>query len=104
LIDDEPITLPPLGYRIVAPILAQAQNVAKLEAFHFVPTRFLDREDFERLGIMDELDRLIGGIGWQGIASIGEVAYREPTIEFLSSFSLIDDAEAGINYCIKYRL
>jgi len=38
------------------------------------------------------------------VANLAEVAYREPTIEFLSSFSLIDAIEAEPYYFVKYRL
>jgi len=63
LMDDKSTTLPPLCYRIHALTLSMAQNMAKLEVFHFVSTRFLDQEDFKRLIILTDLDWVIEGIG-----------------------------------------
>jgi len=56
------------------------------------------------LGILEEPQRLITRIGKMKVANVAELAYREPMVEFLSSFSLIHPSNAKPHYSVKYRL
>ena len=104
LLDDRSRELPAFAYRVSNPTMVQAQNFAKFSTFYFIPTRFLDWDDFARLGILEELQNLINGIGWMRVADITEPAYREPTVEFLSSVQLIHPTDDEPHYSVKYRL
>jgi len=43
-------------------------------------------------------------IGWMGVANVAEPAYKEPIVEFLSSFSLVHPSDDEPHYSVRYRL
>jgi len=58
----------------------------------------------EQLHIAEEIDHLLQGVGWMGVAQIQEPVYREPCIEFLSTLTISYPTRERLYHQIAYQL
>ena len=101
---DAPHAAHGLAYSITVPGEVAQERLAQLVHFGFTATRTLDRDNMARLGILEELDELINGVGWMGVAQIAHHTYREPSIEFLATLRVIPPAATRPHHQISYQL
>ncbi|WCJ21165.1 hypothetical protein M5689_003342 [Euphorbia peplus] len=76
-----------------------------LKGFAFIPARVIDWNSLQVLGLDDEIPTLLQGAGLLEFSEINEIAFRECTLEFLSTFKIdaaIKDPADSKKY--KFRL
>lgn len=57
----------------------------RLKNFKICPNRFLDKETISKIELTETIEGYLANIGWKRFADIQFPAYRELTLEFLST-------------------
>ena len=71
---------------------AQQNIYAVLSKRKVLSNKYIDLSALEVLGIQDDLVQSLKVIGWSGLMSMDDPSYEKLTYEFLSSFTVNDDA------------
>ena len=76
------------GHGIIFQNEEQKQRYASLNKRVILPTRYLDENSLNTLGMLEEMTAMLRHIGWTTFTSLKNLAYERITLEFLSSVSV----------------